>query len=160
MKIKYIKDEDFVNYKKSSMVIGLGTCDWKCCRDANIPITVCQNCDLALQKDIDMNIEKIYNRYKQNNITNSIVIGGLEPFTQFNDVLNLITYFRTNNCNDDIVIYTGYYEYELQSQIEQLSKYNNIIIKFGRFKPNEQLHYDDILGVNLISNNQYGKQIS
>ena len=36
----------------------------------------------------------------------------------------------------------------------------NIIIKFGRFVPMQQPHFDPILGVNLASDNQYAKQIS
>ena len=32
----------------------------------------------------------------------------------------------------------------------------NIILKTGRFIPNHKPHYDDVLGVNLISDNQKG----
>ena len=45
-------------------------------------------------------------------------------------------------------------------KINILKQYPNIIIKFGRFKPNQKSHYDDVLGVNLISDNQYGEKIS
>ena len=38
--------------------------------------------------------------------------------------------------------------------------YSNIIIKFGRFIPNREPHFDEVLGVNLASNNQYAKRIS
>jgi hypothetical protein len=62
--------------------------------------------------------------------------------------------------NDDIVIYTGYNESEVSEQIERLRYFKNIIIKFGRYIPNQQAHYDDILGVNLASNNQYAIKIS
>jgi len=41
-----------------------------------------------------------------------------------------------------------------------LSQYKNVIIKFGRFIPNQEPHYDEILGVNLASNNQYARRIS
>ena len=104
MKIKGIIDEDFVNYKKVSMFIALGSCDWKCCIEANIPITVCQNCDLAKSKDIEISYQEIFDRYKQNLISESIVIGGLEPATQKGDIYNLIKLFRDNNCNDTCVI--------------------------------------------------------
>ena len=33
-----------------------------------------------------------------------------------------------------------------------------IIVKFGRFRPNQEPHYDEVLGVNLISDNQYAKE--
>ena len=29
--IRFIKDEDFVNYRKPSMFIGTARCDFKCC---------------------------------------------------------------------------------------------------------------------------------
>ena len=35
-----------------------------------------------------------------------------------------------------------------------------IIIKYGRFIPNQQKHYDEILGVYLASDNQYAEKIS
>ena len=41
-----------------------------------------------------------------------------------------------------------------------LSYFDNIIIKFGRYIPNKQSHYDNILGVNLASDNQYAVKIS
>ena len=37
---------------------------------------------------------------------------------------------------------------------------NNIIIKFGRFIPNQQSHYDAVLGIKLASSNQYAERIS
>ena len=36
----------------------------------------------------------------------------------------------------------------------------NIIIKYGRFIPDQQPHYDEILGVNLASSNQGAEKIS
>jgi hypothetical protein len=105
-------------------------------------------------------VDEIFSRYTQNNITKSIVIGGLEPFLQFDEVLNLIKYFRTNNVNDEFIIYTGYYKKEIQQQINTLTQFKNLIVKFGRFIPDQKSHYDNILGVNLISNNQYAERIS
>ena len=58
------------------------------------------------------------------------------------------------------IIYTGYYENEIEEQINQIRKYKNITFKFGRFIPNQKEHYDDVLGVYLASDNQYGKVIS
>lgn len=58
---------------------------------------------------------------------------------------------------DDIVIYTGYTEEEIKDKIEWLSLYENIIIKFGRFIPNQGKHFDEILGIELASPNQYAK---
>ena len=38
--------------------------------------------------------------------------------------------------------------------------FRNIIVKFGRFIPDQESHYDEVLGVNLASNNQYAKKLS
>ena len=53
IKIKGIRMEDFVNYKKPSMFIGFPTCSFKCCKEGNFPIEVCQNCELANASTID-----------------------------------------------------------------------------------------------------------
>ena len=41
-----------------------------------------------------------------------------------------------------------------------LKKYKNIIIKFGRYIPNRPKKYDNILGIDLVSDNQYAEVIS
>ena len=65
--------------------------------------------------------------------------------------------------NDDIVIYTGYNKEEERSQdlIEFIKKnqYKNIIIKYGRYIPNQTPHYDEIIGVKLASDNQYAERL-
>lgn len=161
MEIRTLIDEDFVNYKKPSMFIGVGTCNWKCCKEAGIPIETCQNSELASTPIKNFSNAFLYNRYINNRISSAIVIGGLEPFTCFYQVLSFIDYFRGCNCEDDIVIYTGYYPDEIEkSKIESLKKYNNIIIKFGRYKPNSEQKFDSVLGVNLASENQYAIEIS
>lgn len=160
MKIKGLVDEDFVNFKLPCMFISIGTCNWKCCIETNIPVTVCQNSDLAKQKDIDIPIDEIFNRYILNPISEAIVVGGLEPMMQFEDVYDLIKYFRDKKVNDVFVIYTGYYPDEIQDKIEKLKAFKNIIYKFGRYVPNQEKHFDEILGVNLVSDNQYGEVIS
>ena len=160
MKIKGLIDEDFVNYKLTSMFILTYTCDWKCCVEANIPIETCQNCELSQSKTYEISIEELYQRYIDNPISESIVIGGLEPAKQMDEINYLVKYFRDDGCNDDIVIYTGYYENEITSWITYLKQFSNVVFKFGRFIPNHKPHYDKILGVNLASDNQYGKKIS
>ena len=74
-------------------------------------------------------------------------------------MLELIKAFRAK-INDPIIIYTGYKEDELYEQIDGLKAFSNIIIKFGRFIPNDESRYDEVLGVQLASKNQYAKQIS
>ena len=158
MKINSIKIEDFVNYKKPSMFIGMGTCNWKCCTESNIPIKVCQNHEL-INNSKDVDIISIIESYKNNSITEALVIGGLEPFDTFLDLLTLVDFFR-QSCSDDIVIYTGYYPYEISNHLTYLCEYENIIIKFGRFIPNNNPHRDDVLGVDLISDNQYAVKLN
>ena len=78
----------------------------------------------------------------------------------FEDLYNLILCVRNKGCNDDIVIYTGFYKNEIFNKIDQLKQFKNIIVKFGRFIPNQKSHYDPVLGVNLASDNQYAERIS
>lgn len=160
MLTKGIIDEDFANYKKPSMFIASCNCDFKCCSEANIPISVCQNQPTYSQKSISVSNQTIYDRYTTNSISQAIVFGGLEWLLQFDEMLECIKYFREHNCHDDIVIYTGYYPEEIQEEIEQLKVYDNIIVKFGRFKPNQIAHYDKVLGIDLISDNQWAEKIS
>ena len=160
MKIITLVEEDFTNYKLPSMFVALGHCDWKCCKEANIPITVCQNSELVKAQDIEVPIREIFDRYINNPITKAVCIGGLEPMTVAGHVLDLLDYFRTHGCDDDFVIYTGYYLNEIPTIITRLKKYKNVVVKFGRFIPNRPSRYDKILGVTLISDNQYAERIS
>jgi anaerobic ribonucleoside-triphosphate reductase activating protein len=151
MKIKNIIDEDFTNYKKPSMFIGTSSCDFKCDKECGKP--VCQNSELAKAPTIEINDDEIIKRYLDNPITEAVVIGGLEPFDTFEELYQFIKDFRRKS-NDDIIIYTGYYPEEVSEKIRQLSLFLNIIIKFGRFIPNQKSHYDTVLGVELASDNQ------
>lgn len=159
MKIKGLVDEDFINYRKISMFISTCYCDWKCCIENNLPINTCQNCSLNTEPTIEIPTDEIFRRYISNSMTNAIVIGGLEPFLQKDEVYELIKYFRDNNCKDDFVIYTGYYKEEIESFIKDLKRFENIYIKFGRYIPNQDKHYDETLGIYLVSDNQKGEKI-
>jgi organic radical activating enzyme len=157
MIIKNLIDEDFVNYKLPSMYIGFPKCNFKCEKECGK--RVCQNGILATSHNIDIELDEIISRYMSNFITSAIVIAGLEPFDSFDDLYELVKHIR--NCTeDDIVIYTGYYNYEIIDMLQELSQYKNIIVKFGRYIPDQQLHYDEVLGVNLASDNQYAVKIS
>lgn len=157
MLIKNLVDEDFINYSKPSMFILFNKCTFKCDKEAGCAI--CQNSALAHEPDIDFSIIEIVSRYLRNPITKAIVCGGLEPFDSEPDLMSLVMEFR-KYTNDDIVIYTGYTEEELADKLPQLTCYKNIIIKFGRFVPNQEKHCDEILGVELASANQYARRIS
>lgn len=160
MLVKGIIDEDFVNYKVASMFISFHSCTFKC--DKMCGKQVCQNSTLATSPDIDVDIDYLVNRYIDNPITKAVVLGGLEPFDDIGNMLDFISLLRSK-CDDDVVIYTGYTENEIKSMFNhcynKLKSYNNIIIKYGRFIPDEPKHYDSILGVNLASSNQYARMI-
>ncbi len=159
MNIKGVIYEDFTNYKYPCMFISSVSCDWKCCKEHNFPISICQNCEMVKNKNIQVEDEKLIKKYLDNPISKSIVFGGLEWMLQFDELYNFVKKFRSKS-NDDIVIYTGYCPEEIFDKIVKLSKYKNIIIKFGRFIPNSSKHHDEVLGVNLASDNQYAIKVS
>ena len=152
--LKGVIDEDFVNYKDPSMTLMFPKCDFKCGED------MCQNCDLIDENDIIIPTDYLCERYISNDITSAIVCQGLEPMDSFMDLENFIDTIRTKyNCMDDIVIYTGYDKDEIIEQVDILSDYKNIIFKFGRYIPDQEPHMDDILGVELASDNQYAERV-
>ena len=153
MKIKGLISEDLVNYKKPSMTIIFPYCTFKCGEG------YCQNSELAKAPIIEMNVNNLVDRYINNPITEAVVMQGLEPFDSWNDLIEFVKQLR-ESTDDDIVIYTGYYKEEITDKISLLSKYKNIIIKYGRYIPDQKKHYDEVLGVYLASENQYAERIS
>ena len=159
MKVRGIIFEDFVNYKVPCMTIEMPYCDFKCDRECGDQ--VCQNCALASAPIEEYENTTIVQAYRDNPISRALVFQGLEPFDSFDDLRDLLFVFR--NCfslNDDVVIYTGYNKHEIENQLIQLKQFPNIIIKFGRYVPNSESHYDEVLGVRLASINQYAERIS
>lgn len=152
MIVKQLLDEDFVNYKKPSMFIGFPSCTWKCEKECGE--RCCQNSTLAQSPNINVSVNSLIERYMKNPITKAVVCGGLEPLDSWDDLQCFIMNFRYW-CSDDIVIYTGYKEEEIKDKLEWLSLYEPIVIKCGRYMPNQKPHYDEVLGVKLASNNQY-----
>ena len=97
----------------------------------------------------------------RNKITKAIVFGGLEPLDRPFDVLEFLSKLRIlYKCDDPVVIYTGYYPDELPRFMGKFKEYKNVIMKFGRYIPGQEPHFDEVLGVNLASDNQYGEVIS
>jgi len=70
----------------------------------------------------------------------------------------LIADFRKVS-NDPVVIYTGYTEEEVEKILGWafIKWLGNLYIKYGRFIPGQEPHFDEVLGINLASDNQYGK---
>ena len=158
MKIKNIIDEDFSNYKECSMFVGFPTCTLKCEKDCGMS-GLCQNSELFKSPDIEYPVAKIVERYMGNPLSKALVCGGLEPFDHFTDLIYLVSEFR-KRTSDTIVIYTGYYKDEISYKIQYLIDFSsNIIVKFGRFVPNQKKHFDELLGVELASDNQYAERI-
>ena len=139
------------------MFIVFPSCTFKCEKECGKRI--CQNSNLANLSSKNIAIKTIVNQYINNPITKAIVCGGLEPFDSWEDLQILIAHLRVHTM-DDIVIYTGYNKDELADKIPFLKSAKNIIVKFGRYIPNQTPHCDSILGVNLASDNQYAERIT
>lgn len=145
-------EENFTDYKYPTMTIGFPNCTFKCGE-------WCQNYCLKNSKRIEYPLIKLVDRYLKNDLTQGIVCAGLEPFDDFNALYALIDCFRART-EDVIIIYTGYNKDEIKLYVEELQKrFSNIIVKFGRFIPNCESHYDEVLGVELKSPNQYAEYI-
>jgi hypothetical protein len=141
------------------MMLATCMCDWKCLIEEGLDLSICQNSSLSKQPDVDICIKNIIDRYLKNPITQAVVIAGLEPILQIDDVIMFIEEFRKVS-DDDIVIYTGYTPDEVKWELDKLILHNNIIVKFGRFKKDAPLRYDPVLGIELISDNQFAVKIS
>ena len=156
MIIKGLTFCDLVNYKKPAMVVAFPHCSFKC--DIECGQKVCQNSALAGDPPIPILVQDIVKKYMEDDMCHAIVFQGLEPFDSWSDMYFLIQMLR-KQTNDDIVIYTGYTKEEIKDKVYLLDLFPNIIIKYGRYIPGQQPHYDEILGVNLASDNQYAKKI-
>lgn len=146
--LKKLIDEDFVNYKKCSMLLAFPSCQWKC--------EECHNRALADAPDIKIDPQKLVARYLANPISEAIIFAGLEPFDSIEDLINSIREFR-KHTEDIIIVYTGYTEREASMWTPLLRAWSNIIIKFGRYDPTQSEIYDPVLGVTLSSSNQYAR---
>ena len=159
MKLKGVRFEDFLQYKKPCMFLIMPYCTFKCDKDSGSQ--VCQNWGLATSNAFEIDEEALIRTYLDQRLTTSVVFGGLEPFDSFSDVISFVNLFRNKyKCRDDIVIFTGYNKEEINEYIKDLQGYENIIVKFGRFIPNRTEHFDEVLGVMLGSDNQYAERIS
>ena len=158
MKLRGLIAEDFSNYKVPSMFIITPQCDFKCCTEAGNDI--CQNMDIVNQSIIEIDDDKLIQKYLDNDISKAIVFGGLEPFNTFDEMYDFIRKLRWEySCFDPVVIYTGYYPNEIIDELSCLCKYDKIIVKFGRFIPGQESRFDEVLGVELASSNQWAEEL-
>ena len=150
MRVKGIVAEDFVNYKFPAMFINTSLCDFKCCRGQHLDTGICQNAPLAKAPTQDVPDTVLYEKFSANPITKAVVIGGMEPFLQIDEVESLLSLFREKGDHPE----------EILEHLARLRKYGNVIVKFGRYIPGRPERYDGILGVTLSSDNQFGKIIA
>lgn len=156
MKLKMIVDETAGDYKEPAMFLVTASCVLDC--------EGCQNVHLKQMSTKSYSDEDIWKRYFDNLCTSAIVIGGLEPFDEFEDLFNFIHTgigVRPHVRRPTMVIYTGYELDEIDiskfNRLEELSTLydGQIFIKFGRYRADLPSRHSDILGVTLASENQY-----
>lgn len=158
MIIKGIIDEDFVNYYKCSMFIAFPYCSFKCERECGL--SVCQNSALTRSNNLYFESNSLVDRFLENDLSEAVVLGGLEPLDSWDDVIEFITDLRARAVKVPIIIYTGYNLNEIEDKkIELLKNYKNIILKVGRFIPDKEKKIDPILKVYLASPNQYAIEL-
>lgn len=149
-----------VGYGNFTFLIESGvSCSFKC--DKENGNQICQNFLLKNQKVVTTLVDHLISMYLKQNLSTSITFQGLEPLDNLKQHLWFIYYFRLVS-DDPIYIWTGYTEEECADLIYLIKEkmlWKNIIIKFGRYKPNQEKHYDETLGVMLASDNQYAKRI-
>lgn len=150
MKLKGLNEYDICNYSQPAMFLIFPYCTFKCDIECGRPI--CQNSALAREPVIEIDTIKLIHRYLENPLTHAVVCGGLEPFDSKEELYTFISLFR-GFSKDPVIIYTGYTEEELTAEIMTIQKFDNIIIKFGRFIPDALHIFDTVLGVELASNN-------
>ena len=157
IRLKGVIHEDYVNYKEPSMVLLFPHCSFKC--DNENGTQLCHGRGLSLEKDINVEIDSLIDKYLENDLTHAIVCSGLDPMDSFAQLKEFIRRLRLKT-DDMVIIYTGYKNDEIELEVDELKEYPNIIVKFGRFKPGYDSHKDPVLGVDLASPNQYAVKIS
>ena len=163
MRVRKLLTERFQDYKVPSMYLGTCFCDWKCCPDKPY---VCQNNPIANLPVTDIPDDEILDTYLSDPITEAIIIAGLEPLLQIREVCNLIRRAVERDIRTTFVIYTGYTVCEARrigffDELKTTGYGNgvNIVVKYGRYVPNQQPHFDETLGVELASDNQYAEVV-
>lgn len=148
------------------MLLVTPNCSWKC--------PGCQNTHLAQLETQNFPDEDILERFFNNPLTSAIVIGGLEPLEDMQDVRQFISALGQKVYSDElekptIVVYTGFELDEIEDQLywsglePEMRAYGNCILKYGRYNPVYQTNGDKVervdiwnedLGINLASPNQ------
>lgn len=164
MKLFDVKTDNVTDYKETSLLLVFPYCTGKCgpkCHNYNM---------IGKKPNLDVSVETIVDMYNNLKTHKAVVFAGLEPMDSFDDVCDLVKALSRISKNCDIVIYTGYYEYEIKDKIKKLidiyhhNRYGNkeLIIKFGRYidNPEDPGHFSEILGIHLAGNNQTVMSVS
>lgn len=145
-------------YKKIGLLVPIGiSCTWKCKNCINRQHTFKNSNKYHIS---EYEIGEIIKIYKKNILVESLILAGLEPFDNPHDLRRLIGVFR-DSISDDIIIYTGYdnddidTNKELKMLLQEILKYDNILVKFGRYIEGKDKIYDNVLGIELASDNQW-----
>lgn len=154
MLVTEITDNDTRFYKKPSLYVATAKCSFKCDRECGEPI--CSEYSKAGVRGIHYTPKQILNKYISSLHAEALVFGGMEPFDSAIDLYLCIKEFRAAYQNVPIIIWSGYTPDELNELgfLTPLLQFPNIIIKFGRYVPDDKPHYDQLLGVRLASRNQ------
>lgn len=163
MRVRKLLTERYQDYRLPCMYLAACFCDWKCCPDTPY---VCQNHPVAQMPVTDIPDDEILDRYEENPITEAIVIAGLEPLLQVREVVNLIRCASERGIRTTFVIYTGYTKKEVRFigffdalKAAGIGDGIGVIMKYGRYVQDQQPHFDEVLGVELASGNQYAEKI-
>lgn len=169
MNIIFLIETDVVNFWRTSMCIGMPYCDGKCWKDlnargGNYDWSLCHNGGLLKERKIEIPVNELAKKYVNNPLSHAVVFAGMEPLISMNEVVAFIAYLRgACRCDDPVIIYTGYNEdeepYIKFHNLLETAEVNNVIVKFGRYVPDQKSHLDPVLKVMLASDNQYAKQI-
>ena len=139
-------------------MIATVSCDWKCLKEQDLPLSTCQNSHTCSIETKEITTTELKAKFNENGLSECVIFAGLEPIKQFEEILFFINDFRKTN-QDEIVLYTGYYPHEIKWHIEKLKVFSNIIIKFGRYQANSKPIQDKVLKIPLISENQFAVRI-
>ena len=153
MRINGLKDEVFNDFKTVGMYISVPFCSVRCWERLGLDKSICQNSHLDNVEIKNIPNKVIIDRYLKNEITKCIIFSGRDSMDSFEEILEFVGDFR-EVCKDDIVLYTGRNEDEIQDKLTRLKEYENIWVKVGNYIPNNEGIIDPLTGIKLASDNQ------
>ena len=132
MQLKKIEETKTLYNNELSLYLIASSCKWKC--------KICPNAHYSRFETVDIPNTDILQKFKSDDNLKAIVIGGLEPMDQMNDLRGFIfdarKFFEPGD-RPKIVIYTGYEMDELNKMhysglASELMQYGNAMVIAGR----------------------------